>query len=101
MPSVATEPSFDPENLAQTTWRGPSWVNSNWYLWQGLRAHGYADVATELARRTVAMLAQSGIREFYNPFTGAGLGAVDFGWTTLALDMIHTEGWGCGCWMER
>ena len=101
VPSVAaTEPSFDPENRAQTTWRGPSWVNSNWYLWQGLRAHGYADVATELARRTVKMLAQSGIREFYNPFTGAGLGAVDFGWTTLALDMIHTEGWGCDCGLE-
>jgi glycogen debranching enzyme len=101
VPSVAaTEPSFDPENRAQTTWRGPTWVNSNWYLWQGLRTHGYADVATELARRTVAMLARSGIREFFNPYTGAGLGAVDFGWSTLALDMIHTEGWGCGCWME-
>jgi len=29
--------------------------------------------------------------------TGAGLGAVDFGWTTLVLDMIHAEGWGCEC----
>jgi glycogen debranching enzyme len=102
VPSVAaTEPSFDPENRAQTTWRGPTWVNANWYLWQGLRAHGYADVATELARRTVAMLARGGIREHFNPFTGAGQGAVDFGWTTLALDIIHSEGWGCGCWMER
>jgi glycogen debranching enzyme len=101
IPSVAAgEPSFDPENRAQTTWRGPSWVNSNWYLWQGLRAHGYADVATELARRTVAMLARGGIREFFNPLTGEGLGAVDFGWTTLVLDMIHTEGWGCDCGQE-
>jgi glycogen debranching enzyme len=102
VPSVAaTEPSFDPENRAQTTWRGPTWVNTNWYLWQGLRAHGYADVATELARRTVAMLDKGGIREFFNPYTGAGLGAVDFGWTTLVLDMIHDEGWGCGCWMDN
>ena len=102
IPSVAaTEPSFDPENRAQTTWRGPSWVNSNWYLWQGLRAHGYIEVATELARRTVTMLDRSGIREFFNPFDADGLGAVDFGWSTLVLDMIHEEGWGCCCWMDR
>jgi glycogen debranching enzyme len=101
VPSVAaTEPSFDPENRAQTTWRGPTWVNTNWYLWQGLRQHGYVDVATELARRTVAMLARGGNREFFNPYTAEGEGAVDFGWTTLVLDMIHVEGWGCGCWMD-
>jgi glycogen debranching enzyme len=102
IPSVAaTEPSFDPENHAQTTWRGPSWVNTNWYLWQGLRSHGYNDVATELARRTVVMLDRSGIREFFNPLTGDGLGAVDFGWSTLVLDIIHAEGWGCDCDMEQ
>jgi len=43
------------------------------------------------------MVARSGIREFYKPFTAEGEGAVDFGWTTLVLDMIHVEGWGCGC----
>ncbi|GAC1313116.1 MAG: trehalase family glycosidase [Chloroflexota bacterium] len=101
VPSVAaTEPSFDPDHIARTTWRGPTWLNTNWYLWSGLRKHGYADVATELARRTVTMLATSGIREFYNPFTAEGQGAIDFGWTTLVLDIIHAEGWGCGCWME-
>jgi neutral trehalase len=101
VPSVAgTEPTFDPTHIAQTTWRGPTWVNTNWYLWQGLRAHGYPDVATELASRTVAMLARGGIREFYNPYTGEGQGAVDFGWTSLVLDIIHGQGWGCGCWMD-
>lgn len=98
IPSVAaSEPSFDPENRAQTTWRGPTWVNTNWYLWLGLRSHGYGDVATELARRTVEMIARSGVREFFNPLTGDGLGAIDFGWSALVLDMIHAEGWGCQC----
>ena len=29
----------------------------------------------------------SGFREYYHPYTGEGLGARDFGWTTLILDM--------------
>ncbi len=102
IPSVAaTEPTFDPEWRSNTTWRGSTWINANWYLYWGLRRHGYGDVATELARRTVDMCAKSTIREFYNPYTGEGQGAVDFGWSTLVLDLIHAEGWSCGCWMEQ
>jgi glycogen debranching enzyme len=92
VPSVArSEPSFDPQCRTNTTWRGPTWVNVNWYLYWGLRAHGRADVASELATRTIAMAARSGIREFYDPLTGDGEGARDFGWTTLVLDLIAAE----------
>ena len=92
VPSVAaTEPSFDPKWSTGVTWRGPTWVNINWYLYWGLRAHGYADVAGELARRTIAMVAIGGVREFFNPYTAEGQGAVDFGWTALVLDLIHGE----------
>jgi glycogen debranching enzyme len=102
IPSVAaTEPSFDPEHKTAVTWRGPSWVNVNYYLYWGLRSHGYRDVASELAKRTVQMVGTSGVREFYNPYTAAGQGAVDFGWTCLVLDLIHAEGWGCGCGKEE
>lgn len=94
VPSVAaTEPSFDPEHRTGVTWRGPTWVNSNYYFYWGLRAHGYRDIATELAKRTVQMVGRGGIREFFNPYTGAGYGAIDFGWTGLVLDLIHAEGW--------
>jgi len=90
IPSVAaTEPSFDPGWRTETTWRGPTWVNVNWYLYWGLRQHGFADVAAELRRRTLAMAATSGIREFYDPFTALGEGAHDFGWTTLVLDLAN------------
>ena len=93
IPSVAaTEPSFDPTWQTGTTWRGPTWVNVNWYLYWGLRQHGFADVAHELARRTVAMQAQSGIREFYDPYTAEGQGATSFGWSCLVLDMLAAEG---------
>ena len=66
-------------------------MNVNWYLYHGLRAHGRREVASELAERTIRMLAKSGIREFYDPRTGEGQGTRDFGWTTLVLDMIASE----------
>jgi hypothetical protein len=37
------------------------------------------------------MIDRSGIREFYDPRTGDGEGARDFGWTTLVLDLIAAE----------
>jgi glycogen debranching enzyme len=93
VPSVAaSEPSFDPEWHTKTTWRGPTWVNVNWYLYWGLRRHGFDDVAHELARRTVAMQARGGIREFYNPYTAEGYGATSFGWSCLVLDILAGEG---------
>lgn len=93
IPTVAaSEPSFDPHWQTRTTWRGPTWVNVNWYLYNGLRMHGFTDVASELARRTLAMVARGGIREFFDPLTGDGQGARDFGWTCLVLDLIAAEG---------
>jgi glycogen debranching enzyme len=89
VPSVAaTEPTFDPDFSTGIIWRGPSWVNTNWFLVQGLRRHGYVDLASELAERTLALVAQGGVRELFNPLTGAGYGATSFGWTTLVLDLI-------------
>ena len=35
------------------------------------------------------MVVKSGMREFYNPLNGAGLGATSFGWSALALDMLN------------
>jgi glycogen debranching enzyme len=102
VPSVAaSEPSFDPEHRTGVTWRGPTWMNSNYYLYWGLRSHGYRDVASELAKRSVQMIGQGGMREFFHPLSGAGQGAVEFSWTTLILDLIHAEGWGCGCAREE
>jgi glycogen debranching enzyme len=92
VPSVAaSEPSFDPGWTTATTWRGPTWVNVNWYLYWGLREHGFVDIAAELRRRTLAMVAASGIREFYDPVTALGEGAHDFGWTTLVLDLANAD----------
>ena len=56
--------------------------------WIGLRRLGYIRQAAELARRLAATILRSRLREYYNPYTGRGMGAVDFGWSTLILEMI-------------
>jgi glycogen debranching enzyme len=93
VPSVSVdEPSFDPSFRGQALWRGPTWLNVNWYLYWGLVQHGYRDIATELANRTFDLALRAGLREFYNPLTGEGLGAQDFSWSALVLDLLWGEG---------
>lgn len=69
-------------------WRGPTWINTNWLLSRGLRQHGYGEVADDLTRKTAEMVSRQGFWEYYQPETGAGLGAGDFGWSTLVVDML-------------
>ncbi|MSQ25492.1 MAG: hypothetical protein EXR49_04355 [Dehalococcoidia bacterium] len=87
-PSVAaSEREFRP-SAQFLIWRGPAWINMNWLLWQGLRLHGFDEIADRIAERSAALVLQSGFREFYNPHTGEGYGAKDFGWSTLVVDML-------------
>jgi glycogen debranching enzyme len=85
IPSVAAdEPMFDADRKEQLLWRGPTWINTNWYLVIGLLRHGFKDAAKELAEKTIAMVEREGFREFYQPFTGKGMRVKNFGWSTLA-----------------
>lgn len=87
VPSVAaTEPTFSARE-AELIWRGPTWVNTNWLLWRGMKQNGHSENAEYLAARTVEMVASQGLYEFYNPLSGQGMGAKSFGWSSLALDM--------------
>jgi hypothetical protein len=72
-------------------WRGPTWINSAWLLWLGLVRLGYSDRAAELAARLGAMVAAQGLREYYNPYTGAGMGATQFGWSSLVLELLQPD----------
>jgi glycogen debranching enzyme len=71
-------------------WRGPTWVNAAWLLWLGLSRLGYPQ-ADELAQRMAAAVDAAGLREYYDPRTGAGMGARDFAWSTLVLELIEPD----------
>jgi len=95
-PSVAAdEPSFSlhDEGLLgrRRYWRGPMWVNASWLLWTGMVRLGYTAEADELVRRVAAAVAASGVREYYDPYTAAGLGAHDFGWSTLVMELVAPD----------
>ena len=93
VPSVAAnEPAFAPGEPRGFIWRGPTWLNSNWLLVRGLRTHGYEDAADRIVQSSVELVRQSGFRECYEPYTGAGQQARDFGWSTLVLDMVAGAG---------
>lgn len=72
-------------------WRGPTWVNAAWLLWLGLVRLGYAEQASELVRRLTGAIEFARLREYYNPLTGDGMGAVDFGWSALIMEMIEQD----------
>ncbi len=94
-PSVATdEPSFSlREHFGglRRYWRGPTWINSAWLVWLGLVRLGYRAEAATLARGVERALLRSGLREFYDPRDGRGMGAEGFAWSTLALELLELD----------
>lgn len=70
-------------------WQGPTWMNTNWLLIDGLQRMGYENEARALISHSLEMVKNNGVWEYYNPKTGQGLGSSDFTWTAaLALDLI-------------
>jgi hypothetical protein len=95
-PSVsATDPAFSLRDRsflrARLYWRGPTWVNATWLVWMGLARLGYAEQARTLCERLTGTVAREGLREYYDPFTGRGMGATDFGWSSLILELALND----------
>ncbi|MGO9819073.1 MAG: MGH1-like glycoside hydrolase domain-containing protein [Solirubrobacteraceae bacterium] len=77
-------------------WRGPTWVNSAWLLWRGLVRLGYEEQAATLAGAISATVCREGLREFYDPHDGRGMGAEDFAWSALALEFEDADNASAG-----
>jgi putative isomerase len=96
IPSVArNDPHYDPESM----WRGPVWVNINYFFIEALRQVGENDLALELTHKTLDLIASHpSMYEYYNSMTGepAPLAADAFGWTAavfidLAISISHEK----------
>jgi hypothetical protein len=90
-PSVAaSEPSYQPDGgrgPIRRYWRGPTWINSAWLVWLGMRRLGYEAEAQRLADGLIETVAREGLREYYDPRSGKGLGAKDFAWSALIAEL--------------
>jgi mannosylglycerate hydrolase MGH1-like protein len=94
-PSVAArERSYEPDGgrgPIRRYWRGPTWINTAWLCWLGLRRLGYDREAEQMASGLIGAVEREGLREYYDPRTGKGLGARDFAWSALVAEMAPIE----------
>lgn len=88
-PSTSPEdPGFHPRSY----WRGPAWPVVNWLLWWSLLRAGELERAEQLRQAALMQLADGGVGEYFNPFTGRSLGSADQSWTAaVALDWLASE----------
>jgi hypothetical protein len=95
-PSVsAADPTFSTQDRnalgVRRYWRGPTWINAAWLVWLGLVRLGYDEPAEQLVKRIAGTVHAHGLREYYNPYTGQGMGAFDFGWSSLVMELIEPD----------
>jgi glycogen debranching enzyme len=95
IPSVARDdPKYDPLQM----WRGPTWVNINYLMIEGLQRSGYSDLARELRQRTLELIrGRDDIYEYYHPETGEQppKAASTFGWSAaIFIDLAIQESKG-------
>lgn len=79
-----SSPWFDPDGY----WQGPTWLNTNWLIIDGLKRMGYKDHAEALTQSTLDLVRQHGFYEYFNPLNGEPAGAQNFSWSAaLAIDL--------------
>jgi putative isomerase len=105
--------ALDETSFSDDMWRGPTWINTNYLIFQGLRHYGLVAEANDLRARTLREIqrwyeATGAIYEYYDNFArtepgllhrkggvgtagGYGMGTIhDYGWSAaLYLALAH------------
>ncbi len=86
LPSVPKNSEFfDPLKY----WQGPTWVNTNWLIIDGLSRYGFDSEAENLRKLTLEMTEKSGMYEYFSPLSAQPGGAANFSWTAaLVIDLL-------------
>lgn len=98
IPSVPSwSNSYDPHYKEKRLWRGPTWINMNWYIVEGLmlQAKRFNNIDPDLAqkcrtsalnivKKTAEMVDRVGYWECYDPENGEGLRTHPFAWSVLS-----------------
>mgnify|MGYP001247975044 FL=1 len=67
-------------------WRGPVWINCNWFIYQGLKNKDLK-FSNYVKRKTIKLLEKSKFYEYFSCKNGQPMGAKNFSWSAaLYLD---------------
>jgi hypothetical protein len=89
---VPSAPLDSPWFTPQRYWQGPTWINANWLIIDGLKRYGFHEHAAALQESTIEMVQNNGFYEYFNPLDGKGAGTNNFSWTAaLSLDLLHMD----------
>lgn len=70
-------------------WQGPTWLNTNWLLIDGLKQYGYFTEAMTVKRSSIDLFELHGSREYFSAIDGTPSGAEKFSWTAaLIIDLL-------------
>jgi len=90
--SITPVPSYDIHGLGfspVTYWRGPVWLNIDWFLMHGLEDYGYREHADRLRSSIIELCREEGFHEYFDPITGQGHGSDLFSWSAaLLIDVL-------------
>jgi len=88
VPSVPLNSEYFQE---ERYWQGPTWINTNWLLVDGLQRYGYEEEANHIIRESIHLVENGGAHEYFSSLKGTPLGANNFSWTAaLTLDFIRS-----------
>ena len=70
-------------------WRGPVWINCNWFIHKGL-INKDEKYSKKIKERTIRLVEKKGFHEYYSCKNGKPMGANNFSWSAaLYLDLIN------------
>ena len=94
--NITPIPSYDVHGYGfseERYWRGPVWINVDWFLMKGLGTYGFEEHAERLRRTIIELCRREGFHEYFDPTSGAGLGSILFSWSAaLLLDVLMDDG---------
>lgn len=73
-------------------WQGPTWINTNWLIAEGLERYGYHVEAAHIRRQSIELVSRGGSYEYFSPVDGTPAGAHPFTWTAaLTIDFLKNS----------
>ena len=82
---VASVPIGAKEFSELRYWQGPTWINANWLIADGLSRYGFNKEAKHIRDSSIELVRQSGCYEYFSAIDGTAAGAEDFSWTAALI----------------